>query len=164
MDRILLVQAVRSGGHGSAQVGQFGHRQRLSGLTPMFQGLAGEVFHDQVGQLVQVTRRNKPRHVGARQQLQQLVLHLKADDVLGAVTCRHARDLHGQRKAGVAFAVAVANPVDVRHAASMNTGLDGEAIQFGARFQQLHTASAKRSAKNPGSPARRMAWAAAWWS
>ena len=147
MHHILLVQAVRSRGHGGAQAGHLGHRQQLRRLAPMRQDLAGEVFHDQIRQLVQVTRRDKTRHVGAGQQLQHLVLHLKADDVFSTVARCHARHLHRQGKAGVVLALAVAHAVDVRHAAGMNAGIDREAVQLGARFQQFHRAVSSRSAK-----------------
>jgi hypothetical protein len=99
--------------------------------------------------------------MGAAEHLHDAVLDLEADDVFRAVAGRHARHLHGHRKAGVALAVGIVHPVDVGHAARVDAVLNREAVNNGSGFQQLHRPDSKRSAKNSGRPARRMAVAAA---
>ena len=158
------MQTVYRDGHSSAKKSQALDRRTFRRLQPMIQGLPRDVLHDQIGHVFQVPGGHKARHMGAGQHLHDLVLDLKADDVLGTVARRHARNFHGQRKAGVARTFGVMHVIDVRHAARMDALLDGEAVELGAGLEQLHRPNSSRSANKAGKAACRIATAAEWWS
>ena len=159
--RVLLVQRMRRMGHGTGQAHDHRRRQRTGQVQPVLQGAAAHVFHDQVGHALQVARSHKPRHVAAGEHLQDVAFHLEADDVFCPIAAGHAGHFHGQRKAGVVPALGVGHPVNMGHATAVHAFVDGEAVQHGAVFQQLHRPISRRCAKNSGKPAWRMDWAAA---
>ena len=161
MNGVLLVQAMHPQGHGGAQSGHLVDIRANRLVKPLLQGLAVHIFHDEIRHILQITGGHKTRHVGARQHLHDLVLYFKADDVLGTVTRRHARDFHRNGETGVARPLGVAHPVDVGHAAGVNALLNRKTVQLCAGFKQLHRPASSRSAKKEGRPARRMAAAAA---
>ena len=161
---VLLVQAVHRQRHRRTQTRQCFHGRAFGQVKPVLQGLPRHIFHHQVRHMVEVTCGHKARHVRAADDLQHLVLDLEADDVLGTVARRHARNFHGQRKAGVARAFGVAHAVNMRHAAGVDAFFNGETVQLCTGHQQLHRPVSSRSAKKAGKPACRIAAAADWWS
>ena len=168
MHHVLLMQTMYAAGNRSAEMGNCRGIECLPGfpplIKPMLQRPGLHVFHYQIGNARDIPRRHKARHVCALQRTQNLLLHLKSDNVFRAITVGHARHFHRHRKARIALstgrACCVMNAIDVRHAARVNAGVDHEPVQRCARFQQLHSPRASRSAKKPGSPAARIAVAA----
>ena len=162
--RVLLVQCMYCTRHGSTQARDGLDIGPVLCLQPVVQRVAFDVFHHQVGHPVQVASGYKARHMAAVQHLHDLAFHLKADDVFAAVASRHARNFHRHGKAGAAQIVGIPHPVNVRHATGVDTFFQDKTIEQGARRLQLHRPISSRLAKKAGSPARRMALAAAWWS
>jgi len=165
---VLLVQAVRGLGHGGAQAGDFLRVEGGFAFKPVLQCLALDVFHHQVRQTAQIACSHEARHMRARQRGHDHQLDFETEDGFCAVTRRHAWDLHGHRELGLAsvavWARGMLHFVDVRHAAGMDAAADLETVDQGAGFEQLQRPSSSREAKYSGSPALRMAAAAAEWS
>ena len=165
---VLLVQGVRGGGDGGAQGGQRLNGQPLmllgDAVQPVVQRGAGHVLHHHIRRGGQITHGDQARHVRAAERLQDLVLHLEADDGLGAIARRHARHLHHHRERRGA-AVGVGHFVDVGHAATVQALAQLEFVQHHARGclgrSRAHRPTSSRSAKKAGSGVARMASAAA---
>ena len=163
---ILFVQAVQGHGDGCADARDLQRRRPRAGLgllvQPLLQAQAGDVFHHQIRHSRQVARSHQPRHRVPLQGLHDLVLHLKADDVLGAITRGHARHLHhhGEGRWGT---LRKFHRVHMGHAPGMQAFANEKAIELGARRHALHCPVSNRLAKASGKPASRIARAAAVW-
>ena len=154
------MQTVYRDGHSSAKKSQALDRRTFRRLQPMIQGLPRDILHDQIGHVFQIARGHETWHVGTGQDLHDLVLNFKTDDVFGAVTRCHARHFHGQWKTRITRTFGVMNVIDVRHTARMDALLDGEAVELGTTLQQLHRPNSSRSANKAGKAACRIATAA----
>ena len=168
MTHVLPVQAVQRMGQGRANLR---HRLKVGefiGFDPMRQGLTWHILHNQIRHAGQVARCHKTRHMRATEREHDLAFDFKADDVFGAITCRHARDFHGHGKSRIAPHTSrigrVAHMVNVRHATGMDTLHDFKAIDQMAGLEKFQRPLSKRSAKYAGKPAWRIAAAASAWA
>ena len=85
---VLFVQTVRGTRHRRADAGDgvcVWARLRCQTVEQVLQGVAGHMFHHEVGHVKQITRSHKTRHMRALQDLHQLMFNFKADDVLGTI-------------------------------------------------------------------------------
>ena len=151
MTDVLPVQAVGRPRGGRTQPRDDGGVQRAFLLQPVLQRVALDVLHDQIRQPAEIAGRDEPGHMRTGQGRQDGELGFKADDGFCPVACGHARNLHRHRKLGLATAAVrtrrMLHGVDVGHAAGMDVVPDLEAVDDGARFQQLHSPTSRRAAK-----------------
>ena len=164
MHRVLQVQGMGGARHGHAQAANHIDVQRLWCIQPMLQCSALDVLHHQVGHALQIAGRDKARYMDACEHLLDLALHFKANDIFCTVTGGHARHFHGHGKPRVVRALRIGDVVNVGHAAAVNAFTDSETVELAAQSQQFHRPISRREANISGSPARRMASAAATWS
>ena len=132
--RVLFVQGMGRARHGHAQGGDGGLVQRLRLVQPVLQGVALHVFHDQIRHPLQVAAGDKAWHLRAAEHLQDVALHLEADDVFSPIAAGHARHFHGHRKARVGRAVGIDHAVNMRHAAAVQAREHPKAIEHVAVF------------------------------
>ena len=135
-----------------------GNRQLAQALVKR---LAGNALDHDIGLPREIAGPEAGRHVRPRQPRQDHLLHLETDDGGRILAFGNPRHLHQHRR----VAVGPGHAPQRRHAAAMDALPDREAVDDGARLNQVltiaHLPTRSRSASQSGRPLSRIRCAAA---
>src|ERR1039458_2816177 len=124
------------------------------------QGLAGDIFHDNVRLNAEIAFSKEFRYMGTRQARQDHLLHFEADDRTWILTFKKQRHLHDQ---GNVY-IGMGHAPEHCHAAGMDRLTDDKSVDDRPRRKSWlghsHRPRNKRSARLCGSPAARILAAA----